>query len=96
MHATDARRMTLVVTLGVSFGIAQAAAENRVATDDIAQWTRPQVVAALRSVLAKEGCRTDAEKTYKESGIWEIKCSMGEEKVTVQVARSLTGRRNSR
>ncbi len=80
------RRMTLVVTLGLSFAIAQAAAESRVATDNIDKWDRAQVVAALRSVLAKEGCRTDEEKTYKGSGIWEIKCSFDEEKLTVQVA----------
>ena len=86
MHLNGVRRLTLVVTLGLSFGVAQAAAENRVAKDDISQWSRPQVVAALRSVLAKEGCQTDAEKTYKGSGIWEIKCSLGDEKVTVQVS----------
>jgi hypothetical protein len=77
--------MALIATFGLSFGLSQAAAENRVATDNIDQWDRTQVVAALRSVLAKEGCRTDAEKTYKGSGIWEIKCSLGEEKLTVQV-----------
>ena len=86
MHSNSLRRMTLVATLGLSFGLSQAAAENRVATDNIDQWSRPQVVAALRSVLAKEGCRTDEEKTYKGSGVWEIKCSLGEEKLTVQVA----------
>ena len=86
MHLNGVRRLTLLVTLGLSFGVAQAAAEDRVAKDDISQWTRPQVVAALRSVLAKEGCQTDAEKTYKGSGIWEIKCSLGDEKVTVQVS----------
>jgi hypothetical protein len=36
--------------------------------------------------MAKESCQIDAEKTYKGSGIEEIKCSIGEEKVTVQVA----------
>ena len=86
MHSKDVRRMSLIATLGLSFGIAQAAAQNRVATDNIDQWDRTQVVAALRSVLAKERCRTDAEKTYKGSGIWEIKCSLDEEKLIVQVA----------
>jgi hypothetical protein len=86
MHSKDVRRMALIATLGLSFGIAQAAAQNRVATDNIDQWDRTQIVAALRSVLANEGCRTDAEKTYKGTGIWEIKCSLGEEKLTVQVA----------
>ena len=85
MHSKDVRRMALIATLGLSFGISQAAAENRVATDNIDQWDRTQVISALRSVLAKEGCRTDAEKTYKGSGIWEIKCSLDEEKITVQV-----------
>ena len=86
MRSKHLRRMTLVATLGLSFGIAQAAAESRVATDNIDKWNRAQVVAALRSVLAKEGCRTDEEKTYKGSGIWEIKCSLDEEKLTVQVS----------
>ncbi len=86
MRSKDVRRMAPIVALGLSFGIAQAAAENRVATEIIDKWDRTQVVAALRSVLAKEGCRTDAEKTYKGSGVWEIKCSLEEEKITVQVA----------
>ncbi len=86
MHSNGLWRMALVLILGISFGIAQAAAESRVAKDDIDKWDRTQVVAALRSVLVKEGCQTDAEKTYKGSGIWEIKCSIGEEKVTVQVS----------
>jgi hypothetical protein len=86
MHQNGVLRLTLFVTLGISLGVAQAAAESRVAKDNISQWTRPQVVAAIRSVLAKEGCQTDAEKTYKGSGIWEIKCSLDDEKVTVQVS----------
>lgn len=86
MHLIGVRRLALLVVLGLSFGVAQAAVQNRVVKDDISQWTRPQVVAAIRSVLAKEGCKTDAEKTYNGSGIWEIKCSLDDEKVTVQVS----------
>ena len=86
MRSNGARRMTLVVALGLSFGIPQAAAENRVATDNIDQWTRPQVEAALRSVLRREGCQSEAEKFYKGSGILEMKCSLGEGKITVQVS----------
>ena len=83
---SDGRRMALVVILGLSFGIPQAAAEKSVATDNIDQWTRPQVEAALRSVLKKEGCQSEAEKFYKGSGILEMKCSLGEGKITVQVS----------
>ncbi len=85
MHS-NGRRMALVAILGLSFGIAQAAAEKSVTTDNIDQWTRPQVEAALRSVLKKEGCPSETEKTYKGSGILEMKCSVGEVKITVQVS----------
>ena len=86
MHSKDVRRMALVAALGLSFSAARAAAENSVTTDDIDQWTRPQVEAALRSVLQKEGCQNQAEKTFKGSGVLEMKCSLGEGKITVQVS----------
>ncbi len=86
MRSNGTRRMTLVVIVGLWFGIAQAAAEKSVTTDNIDQWTRPQVEAALRSVLRKEGCQSEAEKFYKGSGILEMKCSLGEGKITVQVS----------
>ena len=86
MHSNGLRRMTLVATLGLAFGTAQAAAENSVTSDDIDRWTRPQVEAALRSVLQKDGCQNNAERTFKGSGVLEIKCSLGEEKITVQVS----------
>jgi hypothetical protein len=86
MHSNGLRRMTLVVTLTLSFGISKAAAENSVTSDDIDRWTRPQVEAALRSVLQKDGCQNNAERTFKGSGVLEIKCRLGEEKITVQVS----------
>ena len=86
MHSKGLRRMTLVLTLTLSFGISKATAENSVTSDDVDRWTRPQVEAALRSVLQKEGCQNNAERTFKGSGVLEIKCSLGEEKITVQVS----------
>ena len=78
--------MALVAILGLSFAIPRAGAEKSITTDNIDQWTRPQVEAALRSVLKKEGCQSEAEKVYKGTGILELKCSLGEGKVTVQVS----------
>jgi hypothetical protein len=85
-NRSNGRRTALVAILALSFAMPRAGAEKSVTTDNVDRWTRPQVEAALRLVLRKEGCQSEPEKVYKGSGILELKCSLGEGKVTVQVS----------
>lgn len=85
MHSIGARKWMLVVALGLSLGCAQVAAESRVVRDEITGFGQPQVVAALKSAMEKQGCHIETEKTYKGTGVQEIKCAMSGEMVTGQV-----------
>jgi hypothetical protein len=93
MHMNSTGKLALVIAVVLSLGLARASAgESRVVRDEITGFELPQVVAAVKSAMEKEGCHIDAEKTFKGSGIEEIKCTIGEEKVTVQADRqSFTG-----
>jgi len=82
------RHFPLVSVLCLPFTV-QVFAESRVVVDQITQFSQPQVVAALKSAMEKEGCHIEAEKTFKGLDIQEIKCTVGEEKVTAQVGTEI-------
>lgn len=62
----------------------QTLAEKRVVVDAITDFGESQVVAAVKAAMEKLGCHVDVEKVH----VWgqEIKCTVGEEKVTAQAA----------
>jgi hypothetical protein len=83
---TSAGRLAPMSLLGLCFALSHASAESRVVRFEVDNSSMAETIAAVKSAMAKESCQIDAEKTYKGSGIQEIKCSIGDEKVTVQVS----------